>query len=664
MWCKIFVLLFCFEQDSLKVETNEVIISSTRLTAHSVGNKTNHQIDTSTLLLSRGTSVGDILMKNPLIFTGSTENFAQDLRISMRGYGMRSAFGIRGIKIVVDGIPESTPDGQGDVDNIESSNISDIKLLSGPANGIYSNATGGVIEMKTYLPTKPLEIISSTMGGSFGLLKQVLTIGSKLNRHLLSVSFSGISFNGYRQHSEHRNYNAQLKWISKVNSSISNQFIINGFMNPLSQDPGGLTSSQVTSDPGQARDQNIIFNAGEDMRQLKISNILQYDLNAKSQILMTLFGQNRDFENRLAFRAGGNVTFKRSIYGFQTTFKTRGLLSEDDLFQLGVEGDLQNDNRKRYDNVNGERGALTLDQAEKFSALGSFISYSLKIKDWDLFLNTRYEGIQIKMNDVFLGNGDQSGQIRYRPFTGSLKSGYQILPFWYINAGFVLGFETPTLTEVINNPEGKGFADLNPAQTKGAEFTSQFDWLRNNRIRINLFRYYSDNELLPYQVTGQTGRIFYRNGGESRRQGIEFESSTNILSNFNLIFSGTLANFELKNSNQAEGKRIPGIPETNLRLGGLFAPAKHFNLMADYIHSGNIMANDDNSVSVLPQNNIHIHAEYTFEKGRLNLTPSAGGRISVGDISYNNLLINAQGGRFYEPLSPSSMYVKLVIKWD
>jgi iron complex outermembrane recepter protein len=658
---KICILIFFNFTDTLKIEMPAVEISSTRLSAGEVGKKYLTAIDSNTLILSRGIGIGDALMRNTGVFTTSTENFSQDLRISMRGYGMRSAFGIRGIKIVVDGIPESTPDGQGDVDNIESSNITSVNILNGPANGIYSNATGGVIEMNTYTPESRLEVNSTSLVGSFGLMKQSLFVGSKLDNHTISFNFGLLNFIGYRDHSKHINFNGQAKIVSKLSSKISNQFIFNTFNNPKSQDPGGLLLNQVVENPKQARDQNIIFNAGENMSQIKFSNLITILLGGNSEVFGTLFYQKRDFENRLAFLNGGAVNFSRNIQGLQIGYKTRSLLLNDDYLQIGFDHDNQLDQRKRFNNQSGIEGDITLDQNESFIASGAYLSYSAKPGKLSILLNGRYEGIKISLKDKFLNNGDQSGDQLYNPMTGSIRLGYNVLSNLYLSGSILKGFETPTLTEIINNPDGIGFAEIDPAVTTGIELSTQYK-LSDHFIKLTLFDYQSSNELIPYQLANQQGRVFYRNGGSSERLGLEVESSTKLTKHIEAILSGTINKFSL-NNDQAQDLAtiIPGIPQSSFRMAIIIKPRKNANLMLDLINNGSIYADQDNQIKVAPQRALHIHSQKMFLYKNFDISPSIGGRLMISELNYNNILINAVGNRYYEPMSRISWYIKLNI---
>jgi iron complex outermembrane receptor protein len=494
------------------------------------------------------------------------------------------------------------------------------------------------------------------------LLKQSLSIGSKSKNNIFSVNLGSLNFDGYRSHSKHTNFNSQIKWISAFTPKISNQMIVNAFYNPTSQDPGGLLLEEVASNPRQGRSQSILFNAGENMWQYKLSNLINIKTSNLSELFISFFTQKRDFQNRLPFRNDGAVAFVRNIYGAQTGFKKRKLFMVDDLLQVGIETDYQKDERNRFVNLNGENGALTLDQDEIFRSLGTYLSYSANFKKWDLLLSGRYENIQITLRDQFLSNGDQSGDKSYVPFTGSMRLGYNFTNQWSVNASLISGFETPTLTEIINNPEGFGFANIDPAYTQGWELMTQFK-ASNHSIKLTGYQYQSSNELVPYQVAGQIGRVFFRNGGKSDRIGLEGEIHSQFTSWFSSILSGSINQFNLSADLTSSAKVLAGIPENNLRAAIILSPTKVTNIMVDFIGNGSIYADQNNTIKIAPQRGLNFHADYIFTTKHFSITPTFGGRYMLSEFNYNNILINAAANRYYEPLSRMSWYFKMAMSF-
>ncbi|HMP29282.1 MAG TPA: TonB-dependent receptor, partial [Saprospiraceae bacterium] len=300
------------------------------------------------------------------------------------------------------------------------------------------------------------------------------------------------------------------------------------------------------------------------------------------------------------------------------------------------------------------------DQDESFQASGAYLSYSAKLSKWEMLLSTRYELINISLTDNFLVNGDQSGKRNFQPATGSLRLGYNVSNAFYLGAAMLSGFETPTLTEIINNPDGLGFAPIDPAFTKGIELMTE---IRNKDVtlKFSVYDYASSNELIPYQLTNQQGRIFYRNGGKSNRKGIEVESKCRSSNWLETVISGNLNKFLLnENSTYIDSKIIAGIPQSAFKIGFIVSPNSSSSIMADMIYNGSIYADQNNEVKIDPQHGLHIHGQHIFKFKKLELIPSLGGRFMISHLNYNNILINAVGNRYYEPMSRVSWYAKIV----
>jgi iron complex outermembrane receptor protein len=655
------LLVFYFLVSSGTLDTTPqhiplVEINASRLQANKILHFGQSSIDKKILTENRNLTLGDVFNRTSNLFATSTENFSQDLRISLRGSGMRSAFGIRGVKILVDGVPESTPDGQGDVDNIEAHLISGVNIQAGPANAIYGNASGGVVELSTNNAPLGTHVKSINTIGSHGLIKSNLQISQGSDRLNLLGAFTYTKIDGYREHSAYLNRSGYIKINTYLHPNLRVQWIANAFNSPKSQDPGGLTLEQVMLSAKSARPQNITFNSGEEVSQWRTSVLADWKMgihNLKAQY----FYQNRMFANRLAFVNAGAVNFLRKVDGLQLIYSAKALLLPDDYWQIGVEYDMQNDDRQRYDNATNK--ILRLDQLEKFKTIGAFVNYAAKFSKLGAALNIRQEKINIKVKDEFLGDGDQSGSVEYRPLSGKLGISYDIARQIMTYANVVSGFETPTLTEIANNPNQGGFADINPSLTKGWEFGIKTRDEIRSHAKLDVYSYKASNELIPYQLQNQPGRIFFRNGGTSKRAGIEISLRGNIFKALEVYGNGSFNTFKLTTPT-IESKRLPGIPETSYRLGTEISLAG-FRSSFEFMHTGQIYADDQNQVKIAPQRGLlaQISKKLTWSKVALDL--SVGARYMFSEYNYNNILINALGSRYYEPLSKSMWYSRLTL---
>ena len=634
----------------------EVEVSQSRLPKNGTLALNTVALDSSVISFNRGLALGDVLANTSDVFVASTENFSQDMRISIRGFGMRSAFGIRGIKLVYDGLPESTADGQGDVDNIDPSILSSVKIFKGPANGIYSNATGGVIEMESIWPQKELEIDVDNTIGSYGLIKSRIGVGMKKqnSRHLWSVG--GLKYDGFREHSSYRNFNFLFKslFIMKRSSLL---LIANGFNSPRAYDPGGITLEQSTTNPRSARAQNIEFFAGEKVQQQKLGLTYKLRLSKHIDWNTSAFIMSRSFENKLPFVNGAAVFYDRLFVGGNSYLSGGKKLN----WKIGIDVDAQRDARERYDNLKTDIGPLRLAQDESFKSVGGFLVLAQKFNKLDLSLNLRQEFIDIGLEDKFLDDGDQSSSINYLPWSGGFGASYQITSILTAHATLSSGFETPTLTEISNNPSGPGFANIDPARSINKELGLSFNQ-DEITMSANLYHITSSNELLPYELPQTPGRLFYRNAGKSKRMGIEYHMEYKIGSSFDVALVGNFNRMAFENI-QMEDKNIPGLPSSQhqFRLSKSFD--KYFQLAASIRYQGQLFADDVNAVVIKPVYFSGINIASEFDLGKLKVVPSAGWQYALSDVYYSNIFINAAGARYYEPGPKSNLFVSLKLSW-
>lgn len=619
-------------------------------------------IDSNMISNNRSISIGDILLQNNQLFVASTENFSQDMRISIRGFGMRSAFGIRGVKLIVDGIPESTPDGQTDIENIDPNYIKSINILKGSASGEYSNANGGVIEIITNLPQKKLEIDYNSTVGSFGLFKNYSSIGSNLGKVKLFGSYSDTRYDGYREHNQFKTKNYFAKaFIGDAKNSL--QLIYNGFTSPIANDPGGITLAQANENRRQARSQNTSFLAGEIVEQSKISLQGRNKTIAQQYLKYSTFYTKKTFSNQLPFTNGGAVTFDRSFYGGQLSYTIPKLISSKDRIILGIEYDAQQDLRKRYDNLMGTRGTLKLDQNEEFSTRGFYLDYESLFSQVSIKMNGRIEKINLNLGDSFLSDGDQSGAKSFMPASGKINAAYSIYKNISISTLISTGFETPTLAEITTNPNSTEFNDLSPARTYTQE-VGLSGKLKKTSLDINIYNTTSSNELIPFQVTSQIGRIFFRNGGKSIRRGIEINYNAEIYKNLKVNGSANLNQFEVKpdaNNGSNLAFKIPGLPERQWQIGLSSTQIKQTNLSINYQGFSSYYADDLNAVKIDQVSRLLLSASSTFKFHSFIINPSFGLNKVLSKDYFSNVFINAAGGRYYEPGALSMVYFNLGI---
>ena len=609
-------------------------------------------------------SLKEYLGQVPGLFAQNQYNYNQDLRISIRGFGARAAFGIRGVFLNIDDIPETTPDGQGQLDNIPISILSNIEILRGPSSALYGNAAGGVILMHTLEDLGPNKLKFRAMGGAFGLASSQLTVALGENKFKSLWHFNQSVSQGYRTLSGFKQSQLNTTFTYKLakNQSIKGQF--NYTDSPYANDPGSLNLEQVKSNRKNAREANILYQTTEKINHLKVGLSHEYGLklaetsasNKKSLNInsYTFFAQ-RNFQGLLPFLNGGVSAFKRSYYGLGTKAIFKGLKNEQ--FIVGIGHALQSDLRSRFQNEKGVVGALVAQQNEVFSNSHGFITGKFPFQKWDVSAALRGDLIHIAI--------DASQKRNFSALSPTAALGRKLGGFQYVSLSYAQSFETPTLSEMSNSPDGSlGFNEsLNPVKSHNIELTYRGKHFINNGYKINWevsgFLSDSDGEILPFELPEFPQRQFFKNIGATQRRGVEAMASFtgNILEWTNAF---TFADYTFStNSEDASlsGNKIPGIPSHHFNSQIQLKLPAQGQIRLEYQHIGALMANNNNSVRIAPYRLLNVSGvkQLPLKNGALKLF--AGINNLTNSLYFDNIRINAFGGRFYEAAPTRHFYI-------
>ncbi|MGE4657946.1 MAG: TonB-dependent receptor, partial [Gammaproteobacteria bacterium] len=400
------------------------------------------------------------LARVPGLFLQNRYNFAQDLRVAIRGFGARSNFGIRGIKILVDGIPETLPDGQGQVDSIDLGAVEQIEVIRGPSSTLYGNASGGVISVTSESgPDEPFVEIRLS-AGEYGFQKFQVKAGGKTEQVDYFVSLSDSEINGYREHSEAENtqFTGRLRFQLKGDADLLAVF--NHSDQPVSNDPGGINATQAASHPRSARDRNLAYDTGEALEQTRLGLVYSKPVSTNGKLDIRSYFVWRDFQNKLPqFPVADGVDLERFFAGGGANYTKIGTFGgKPNRMIVGFDIDDQNDDRRRFRNNKGIRGNLRFDQNEHVSSYGIFIQDELGLRDnLELSFGLRYDQIEFDVEDHFLSDGDDSGKITLSDASPMIGLLFSTASTMNIYATISTSFETPTTTEFANPAGGGGF---------------------------------------------------------------------------------------------------------------------------------------------------------------------------------------------------------------
>ncbi|MBD3223402.1 MAG: TonB-dependent receptor [Caldithrix sp.] len=660
------------EQDTVRYELEPIHVTGLRYTAEQMNVPFSiASIDGSTIQEGRmQLSLKESLDRMPGIFVQNATNFAQDLRISIRGFGAQSAFGIRGVQVLVDGIPITTPDGQTQLDQLNLATVQSMEVLRGPVSTLYGNASAGVISITTKPRAKHSYAQSRVTAGSYGFRQAQVNAGVNLNN--AHYYFTAVSYqsNGYRQNSAMQShlFNTGMRF----NADSLSEWMVNLRMqfSPIAEDAGGLTREQLEDDPAQAYEGNIRFDTGESVQQGQLSVTYRRNLSDSKKVRASAHVTRRIFANRLPFTAGGMVNLDRDYGGFSVVHSGwQTPLPFPNALLVGLDVRHQNDHRQRYNNDYGAKGHLAFDQDELYTNAAAFMQNRFTM--WNRLtgiVGARYDWVTIKAKDHFAKDGDQSGK-RYM-YGWSAMAGI----VWPINSwvnGFTnlsSGFENPALIELTNNPDGQGgFNDnLKARQALNMEAGVKGIWQNRLRYSIALYNIEVRQDFVPFERAQSPGRIYFRNAGSARHRGLEIGFDGLLLSGVTVTSAYTYAdlrhleyNTDMKN---LSGNRLAGVPRHRFFSALTYRHPSGGFLRAQWKYRGTLYADDANTVRDEGYTVLNVQMGYPFRFLHWKVQPFAGFNNLLNADYPDNVRINAFGKRYFEPAPPFNLYGGLSLK--
>jgi len=610
----------------------------------------------------------------------------RDPRLTIRGFGSRANFGIRGVKILLDGIPQTLPDGQSQLDNVEYGSIDRIEVLRGSASSLYGNASGGVVSFFTEAPGPgPFSASVRSEGGSYGMFKILGWAGGRSGPVNGGVTVSRYSIDNYRQHSvsEATQVNLRGDWLLSGSTSAAVRF---GYADqPKNQNPGALTFAEYTANPDSAAANNIRRNADGVNRQKQLSLTLRHVSAGGNEYGATFFGLLRNVDNRLA--TGTYGTIDRKVGGVRLSGSTSfsGAQAAPRV-TYGIDLQQMRDNRINNATVAGGLDSMVLDQHERVTEVGPFVQLIWSpVPSLTLSAGGRYDWVRFDVIDDHLSDGaDNSGSRTMHAASGqvgiSLGESELLVPY----ANVSTSFETPTTTELVNQPGSTGGfnTQLGPQRAVSFEAGARGRVGRGFSYSVAGFLGRITDAIVPYTEIG--GRAYFQNVGKLRNDGLEIGLSGEPMRGIRVFGSYTYAHYrfgEYRRVNGAtvdtlDGKQLPGVPKAFIRLGLRTSFLGRGALDVDHTMSSSLFADDRNTVYVNGWGAKGIGVPQGLGKGVTNLRLSWTQPLGSGQIApflgINNLfdkqyvgsvVVNGISGRVFEPAPRRNVYAGAEIGW-
>ncbi|HVO73848.1 MAG TPA: TonB-dependent receptor [Ignavibacteriaceae bacterium] len=633
-------------------------------------------------------SLEESFSKVPGIIINDRNNPSLGDKISIRGIGARSSFGVRGIKILADNIPLTFADGQSQTNNIDLYSAERVEILKGPVSSFYGNSAGGVINFQSMIPhTGVLNFSPEFSIGSFGFQKYSFKLSGSFHSHSYLLSFSNLNYSGFRDHSARKSFLLNSVYENRLTAKIRIKAVLNYFNSPYLLNPGSLDKTALDKDRSSVREFNKQQGTGEKSDQFQTGAIL-YLIDSGFSWETTLYFIKRNVLNPIP---GTIIDLKRSAGGLRS-FASK--IFAGDNFHIGLNAgidiEFQDDLRKEFENnglpavdlkpaeifENLNYGAKLIDQKENVFSAAPFFSTEFVLDKTQGFLGgIRFDSYLFKVNDPYKNNSGRRNMSKFSPFAGIFFKP-SVNSKIYFN--YSTSFQTPTTSELSNRPDAEGGfnPDLKPESIYQVELGNElFINELNSSIYASAYYLNFSSLIVPYQVQNSE-ETYFRNAGKAENKGIEVMIESVISEDVKVDLSYSLMNFKYKdyiveaavnNYFQLEGNKVPGIPMQSFYFRVEFESQLGLDASVNFNWYDKYFANDFNGPppgSSSPKENFinkdylktDLKLGYNFKLPLFKLEVFLGIN-NLFDMKYNGSVVqNAAGERFFEPAPGRNWY--------
>ncbi len=625
-------------------------------------------------------NLSESLVRVPGLVVLNRQNYAQDLQISMRGFGARSTFGVRGVRLYVDGVPASMPDGQGQVSHFALNAVDRIEVLRGPFSALYGNSSGGVITMTTRLESGanagPNEFELATAAGSYGTWRAGLNVSGGAAPYAYALDASRFSTDGYRDYSSATRDVLNLRAAALDTPLGRLRVTLNAVDIPEAEDPLGLTRAQWQDNPRQASPQALQFRTRKSTDQQQLGAQLTGDFAQRWSYQAAAWTGRRGVTQFQAIpvavqapanHPGGVIDFDRDYGGVDARVQ---LAFDAAVFTLGVNVEQLDEDRRGFENftlqpapVLGTQGRLRRDERNVVELRDVYAQAESSIgRAFRLHAGVRASQVEFRGEDRFFANGDDSGRARYDSVNPTVGAVFRPSSSSSVYASYGRGFETPTLNELAYRPDGSaGFnTALEPARSNNYEIGAKAAW--SNALRGTLAAFAIDTENDIVVRTNAGGRSAFGNAAATRRRGVEASVGWQPLSALSIYASMAAIRAEFSEPFLTctaapctqptvvvpSGNRLPGVPAYTA-----YAEAKFRLRDADFTFEmraqSGLNVDDRNTDSAPGYATFNLAVARTFSAGPAKLRAFLRIDNLLNARYIGSVIVNEANGRFFEP---------------
>lgn len=639
-----------------------------------------------------GVNVTEALAAVPGVVAANRQNYAQDVQVSARGFGARSAFGIRGVRLLADGIPATLADGQGQAATFDLDAAARIEVLRGPFAAVYGNHSGGVIQLFSRDGEGPPRGTAQFLAGSWNSRKLDTTAEGRSGALSYLVDASRFDTDGYRAHSAATRDQSFVKLATAPDGDSRLTLVAGTLHQAATQDPQGLSWAQAKSDPRSAAAAALAFDTRKSIDHMQGGILWEREVG-QGRIEAMAYGGTRGVVQYLsvplaaqtasAANSGGVVDFDRRFGGAGLRWLRR--IAFDGGARLsttaGMDWDVYTDDRRGYENFVGTtlgvKGRLRRNEADTVRSLSPYLQAEWTLAPWSVTLGVRHSDVRFAVADKFLANGDDGGHLRYTATTPMAGIVYALSPSLNLYASAARGFETPTLNELFYSAGGSGFnLGLKSTASRHAELGIKALPGSDTRVDLAMFAVASRDELVVDQSLG--GRTSYRNAGATRRNGIELTVDTRLgrgfsarlaLATLRAVYTEDFATRigvggALVPTRIAAGARLPGTPDRSgfAELAWRSA-ADGWTAAIELAGRGRTMVEDSNAFAPAPGYGVaNLRLGRSVDAGEWTL----GGFVRVDNLFdrgyIGSVIVGDGNNRYYEPAPRRSGLLGMEVK--
>ncbi|HJV71510.1 MAG TPA: TonB-dependent receptor [Ideonella sp.] len=629
-------------------------------------------------------NIAEALGGVPGLLARDRQNYAQDVQISVRGFGARASFGIRGVRMYVDGIPATLPDGQGQVSHVDLSSAERIEILRGPFSALYGNSSGGVIEVTTEggsgAPTASLGLA----GGGDGTLRANLQASGSSGDFGYAADLAHFETDGWREHSAVRRElgNLKLTWRPTADALAGDKLTVvaNSIGVPEAQDPLGLKREQFEADPRSVDPVALAFNTRKAFDQTQLGANYEHVLARNQRLQLMAYGGSRHTEQFQAIptapqgspnHPGGVIDLARDYQGADlrwTLDERNGAMPY--ALVAGIAFDGLDEHRRGYENFIGEtlgvKGALRRDESNRSNAFDQYLQATLRpAPQWRLDAGVRHSKVTVKSRDHYISgpNGDDSGDTDFSATTPVASVMYLASDDLHLYASAGRGFETPTLNELAYRPDGSAGLNttLKPARSDNLELGAKWRIDAQQALNVAVFAVRTNDEIVTQTNLG--GRASFQNAGKTRRDGVEVGWQARLAGDWKAQAALTWLDAKYDESFTTcaappcseptlvipAGNRLPGVARNSGYAALRWAPEEGWQAGAELRALSRVMVNDTNSDYAAGFATVAASVGYKLRRGPWAVSGFLRAD-NVFDRRYaGSVIVNEGNGRFFEP---------------